>query len=95
MSMTALLQVLKVNESRSGTSKDSGRPWTMQDAECLLLNDDKSVKAVGVLMLPKELQGKVTPGVYTGSFSLVADMKTRRINAQLVGLVPVPFTSKG
>jgi hypothetical protein len=91
--MQAIIQVLKVNEKRTGT-KD-GRQWEMQDAECLLLNDDGSVNQVGVLQLPKELRGErapgvpmVQPGTYTGSFALRPDMASRRINAVLTGLQP-------
>lgn len=82
----ALLEVLKVNEERTGV-KD-GRPWAMQDAECLLLRDDGSVDQVGVLMLPKELRGKVAPGIYTGAFALRPNMASRRIEAVLVSLHP-------
>jgi len=87
--MHSILQVLKLNEPRSGV-KD-GRPWQMQDAECLILNDDGTVDQVGVLMIPKDLHGKVHPGIYLGSFKLRADTRKeggRRINAELVGLQP-------
>jgi hypothetical protein len=86
--MNALLQILKVNDARSGT-KD-GRAWHMQDAECVLLTDDGQLDKVGVLMIPKELIDKVKPGKYTGGFSLRPNLSTRRIEAVLVALVPVP-----
>lgn len=89
---STLLQIIKVNEARSG-NKD-GRAWQMQDAECILLNDDKSVAAVGVLMLPKDLHGQVKPGVYTASFTLAPNMASRRIEARIVNLVPVPPSGK-
>lgn len=84
--MQSILQILKVNEARSGT-KD-GRAWEMQDAECLLLKEDGSVDQVGVLMLPKELRNKVGPGTYLGSFALRPNMASRRIEAVLTGLQP-------
>ena len=86
--MQSLLQIIKVNEPRSGT-KD-GRAWQMQDAECILLNDDGTVGSVGVLRLPKSLQGKVQTGTFTGSFALQPELSTRRIMAVLVDLTPVP-----
>lgn len=86
--MKSLLQIVKVNELRSG-SKD-GRAWEMQDCEAILLNDDGTPAQVGVLQLPKDLRGKAQPGTYTGSFSLRANLSTRRIEAVLVGLTPVP-----
>lgn len=88
--MQALIQVLKVNEARTGVSKDSGKPWRMQDAECLLLNDDGSVNQVGVLMLPRDMTTPPAVGTYTGTFSLQSDLKTRKINAVLTGLTAVP-----
>lgn len=84
--MQSILQIIKVNEKRSG-AKD-GRPWEMQDAECILLNDDGSPSSVGVLMLPKVLRGDCKPGVYLGSFALQASLRDRRIEAVLVGLQP-------
>ena len=69
--MQTIIQILKVNEARSG-NKD-GRDWSMQDCECILLNDDGSVGEVGVCALPKDLIGKVAPGHYTASFTLAAN----------------------
>ncbi|PYE79684.1 hypothetical protein [Xylophilus ampelinus] len=84
---TALIQIIKVNDARSG-SKD-GRAWEMQDAECLLLAEDGSPQQVGVLMLPKDLRNKTAPGTYTGSFALSAGLRDRRIEAILTGLTPL------
>lgn len=84
--MHAIIQIIKVNDVKNGT-KD-GRAWEIQDAECILLTDDMKPDQVGVLTLPKDLRGKVAPGVYTGSFTLKSDLRTRRIEAVLVGLVP-------
>ena len=86
--MQSILQILKVNELRTGNNKTTGKPYEMQDAECLILNDDGSVDQVGVLQVPKDLRGKVTPGTYLGSFALRPDMASRRINAVLTGLQP-------
>lgn len=91
MSFTALIQIIKVNEPRSGTKND--RAWKMQDAECLLLDEDGQPTQVGVLMLPKHLQEVTRPGTYTGSFALSAGLRDRRIEAILTGLVPVDVKS--
>lgn len=84
--MQSILQILKVNEARTGV-KD-GRTWEMQDAECLLLNDSGEVDQVGVLQLPKDLRGKVVPGVFLGQFALRPNMASRKIEAVLTGLQP-------
>lgn len=86
--MQAVIQIIKVNDLKTGNKE--GRAWEMQDAECILLADDGSPSQVGVLPLPKDLRGKVTPGVYTGSFALAADLRTRRIEARLTGLTAMP-----
>lgn len=84
--MQSILQIIKVNEPKTGV-KD-GRPWEIQDCECILLKEDGSPDQVGVLSLPKDLRGKTVAGVYLGSFVLRADLRSRRIEAQLVGLQP-------
>lgn len=87
--MHSILQILKLNEPRSGVKND--RKWEMQDAECLLFNDDGSVAEVGVLVIPKDLMGKVSLGFFIGRFALRADKSRegqRRINAVLTGLEP-------
>lgn len=85
---SALIQIIKVNDPRSGTKE--GRAWSMQDAECLLLDQDGKPSMVGVLSLPKDLMGDKAPqpGVYTGSFALKSGLRDRRIEAVLTSLVP-------
>jgi hypothetical protein len=85
---SALINIIKVNDARNGVKE--GRPWSMQDAECLLLNDDGTPATVGVLQLPKELMGDKAPrpGIYTGSFALRSGLRDRRIEAVLTALVP-------
>jgi len=82
------IKVIKVNEVRKGTSKKTGKPYEMQDAECLLLAEDGTPSTVGVLMIPKDLLGKVTPGDYAAAFTLGTDME-RRIIAKVTQLTPV------
>lgn len=94
--MNSFLQILKLNEARSGVKND--RKWEMQDAECIIFDEAGQVDQVGVLMIPKDLMGKVQPGTYSGSFALRANTSRegqRRIEAVLTGLVPVQRTAKG
>ncbi|MDO9094596.1 MAG: hypothetical protein Q7U99_18400 [Rubrivivax sp.] len=93
MAFTSILQIIKLNEPRKGTSKRTGNPYEMQDAECIILNEDGTPAQVGVLMIPKELMGKIGVGTFVGSFALRADTRQdggRKINAELVGLQSVP-----
>jgi len=90
--MQALIQIIKVNDARSGVSKVSGKPYTMQDAECLLLDDEGAPAHVGVLTLPRTMTGEAAPkpGNYTGTFALQSSLRDRRIEAVLTGLTPAP-----
>ena len=94
--MNSILQILKLNDPRSGVKND--RKWEMQDAECIILDEVGNPTQVGVLMIPKELMGKVSPGVFMGSFALKASGARdggRRIEAVLTGLQEVERTAKG
>jgi hypothetical protein len=82
------IKVIKVNELRKGISKKTGNPYEMQDAECLLLDEAGNASNVGVLMIPKDLMGKVSPGDYACSFTLGTDME-RRVIARVTELRPV------
>ncbi len=96
MALTSIIQILKVNEKRSGNK--NGRDWAMQDCECALLADTGELEQVGVLQLPKDMMGDAAPkpGIYLGSFALRAGMQDRKIAAVLTGLQPyaVPKASK-
>jgi hypothetical protein len=62
----------------------------MQDAECLLLNDDGTVAHVGVLQVPRTLRDKVSVGTFACTFALGVNFASRRVEAQLTGIVPLP-----
>jgi hypothetical protein len=89
--MQSLIQILKLNAVRSGISSKTNKPWEMQDAECVLINQDGTPASVGVLQLPKSLMGTAAPaaGIYTATFALVSGMTDRKINAVLTHLTPV------
>lgn len=94
--MNSFLQILKLNDVRSGVKNE--RPWQMQDAECVIFSETGEVDQVGVLMIPKELMGAVTPGTYSGRFAMRANTSRegqRRIEAVLTGLTPVKKTATG
>ena len=96
--MNVYLQILKLNDIREGVGKESGRPYRMQDAECIILGEAGDVDEVGVLMLSKDQVGNVQPGTYVGSFALRADKSRdgqRRIGAVLTGLRPVKKSGAG
>lgn len=90
--MQSILEILVIN-TKEGTSKKSGQAYRIPEAQCVLRNDDGSVAAVGVLVIPKQLEDVAKPGIFTGSFALEAATfgeNQGRIVAKLVGLTPVP-----
>lgn len=96
--MNVFLQILKVNDIREGVGKQSGQPYRMQDAECIILDASGQPDEVGVLMLGKDQVGVTQPGTYVGSFALRADKSRegqRRIQAVLTGLQPVKKSGSG
>lgn len=94
MQHTSVIQVLKLNDPLKGTSKKTGRDYDIQDAECILFDENGQVAQVGVLTIPNELRGKIEPGTFTGTFAMRADRQTRRIGSVLVGLTPIPPAGK-
>lgn len=90
MAMTSIIQILKVNEKRTGNK--NGRDWAMQDCECVLLSDEGAFEQVGVLQLPKEMMTPNEPkvGTYVCSFTLRAGMQDRKIGAVVTALTAYP-----
>lgn len=87
--MQSIVHILKLNDIRKGVSTKSGKPYELQDAECVLLADDGTVGSVGVLTLPRDLR-ELAPGLYTAHFAMRANPASRRIEAVVTGLTPVP-----
>jgi len=93
--MQSLLQIIVVNPVREITMRATGNKFTVQDAECMLLDDGGKPVKVGVLRIPEPLRKDVRPGVFIGTFGLDAGYKDRQIEAILTGLQEVELTPKG
>lgn len=95
--MHSLIQILKVNEPRSGISEKSKKQWTMQEAEVALVDENGEIQKVGGLMLPRDMVGDKAPakGLYIGSFALDVNYMTRRVEAILTELRPYTGGVKG
>lgn len=83
--MKSILEILAVNEPKTGVSKKSGQPYSITECECIVTASDGTRK-VGVLTLSKLLDGKVSPGKYEATFDLSVDYRDRKIGAQVVDL---------
>ena len=90
------MQVLVVGEKRSGIKE--GRPWQMQEAQTMLLDQDGTVLQVGVYSLKRDEIDKMTPGLYAPRYALGIGNgeKTKgQVIAQIVGWTPMAKTAKG
>ena len=88
----SVIEILLIT-NKSGKAKKSGNDYSINEAHCVLRNDDGTPGAVGVLVIPKALEDVAKQGMYTASFGLVAASfgeQQGRIVAQLTGLTPVP-----
>lgn len=92
---TSKIQILKVGQVQD--KQWEGRPYQVQEAECIMLNDDGSVEGVAVLRLDDKMRGDAAPkpGFYSAAFSLRANPKDRRLEARLSGLTPFEVKKSG
>ncbi|MGJ7527368.1 hypothetical protein [Variovorax sp. GB1P17] len=89
MNHTSLIQIIKVGPVQDKTFE--GRAYQVQEAECILLNEDGTPEAVGVLRLDDKMRGQNAPivGTYSAKFSLKPSPKDRKIGAVLTGLTAI------
>lgn len=90
--IASILEILLIT-NKSGKAKKSGNDYSINEAHCVLRNEDGTPGAVGVLVIPKQLEEVAKQGMFTASFGLVAAQygeNQGRIVAQLTGLTPVP-----
>ncbi len=86
--MQSILEILVIN-TKVRQVKKTGQDYSIPEAQCVLRNDDNTVAAVGVLVIPKHLEEVAKPGLYTGTFALEAAAygeNQGRIVAKLTGL---------
>lgn len=90
--MQSILEILTIHV-REGVAKRTGTAYRIPEAHCVLRNDDNTVAAVGVLIIPKDLEEQAKAGgTYTAGFTLEAGSfgeNQGRIVARLASLTPV------
>lgn len=86
------IQILKVGVLQD--KKWEGREYQVQEAECIILDENGEFECVGVMRLSEAFR-KDPPakGTYTAVTKLVASPKDRRIGTMIVGLTPVDTKS--
>ena len=93
--MQSLLQIIKVNDERTIPARGDRGAFQVQDAECILLDEDGSPQKVGVLRVPGPLKPMVKVGTFLGTFGLEPSYKDRTIQAVLTGLTEVRKSGNG
>lgn len=88
--MQSTIHVFKLDEPKKGISRKSGQPYEIHTAQTALIDAAGNVDTVGVLDIPPDLRGQVNPGRYTATFAMKTNFMNGRIEAALVGLLPVP-----
>ncbi len=90
--MHSVLEILLVTV-KEGKAKKTGNDYKIYEAHCVLLKDDGTPGAVGVLNIPKALETVAKPGKFTAAFGLEASTfgdNAGKIIAVLSGLTPLP-----
>ncbi len=87
--MQSTIHVFKLDEVKKGTSRKTGNPYEIHTAQTALIDAAGNVDTVGVLDIPPDLRGKVSPGRYTATFAMKTNFQNGRIEAALVGLLPL------
>lgn len=79
------VQILLVNAPKDLPTK-SGGTFQIQDAETVILDDAGQPVVVGPLSVPRDLVGKLVPGLYDATFKWERDYKTGRLVNNLLAL---------
>jgi len=88
--MQSTIHVFKLDEVKKGVSKKTGNPYEIHTAQTALIDAAGNVDTVGVLDIPPDLRGKINTGRYTATFAMKTNFQNGRIEAALVGLLPLP-----
>ena len=79
------VQILVVTAPRDLPTK-SGGTFQIQDVETVILDDSGNALVVGPLSVPRDLIGKLVPGVYDATFKWERDYKSGRLVNTLLSL---------
>lgn len=93
--MQSTIRVFKLDEVKKGTSKKTGNPYEIHTAQAALVDAAGNVDTVGVLDIPPDLRGKVTPGLFAGTFAMKTNFQNGRIEAVLTGLTAMEPAKPG
>lgn len=94
--MNTILEILIVTK-KEGISGKTKLPYSITEAHCVIRDASGAPGAVGVMVVPKDLEGTCVPGTYSATFRLAAGTygpDQGRIVAQIAGLSALSRPSK-
>ena len=86
--LPSFIQILVAQKPNEGMGKN-GKPYKVQNADCVMLDEDGVMLQVGVMRVPNDLIDKIKPGVYQPGFGIRVDFQSREIKPVLMSLTPV------
>lgn len=86
--LPSFIQILVAQKPSEGIGKN-GKPYKVQNADCVMLDEDGVMLQVGVMRVPNDLIDKIKPGVYQPGFGIRVDFQSREIKPVLMSLTLV------
>lgn len=90
--MSTIVEVLLLN-TKEGKGKVSGKDYKLTEAHCVIRKEDLSASGVGVMIIPKALDGTIKPGLYSCSFGLETPTygdEAGHVVPTIVAMTPLP-----
>jgi len=89
--MSTIIEVLLLS-TKEGKAK-SGKDYKLTEAHCVIRKEDMSAAGVGVMVIPKALDGTIKPGLYSCSFALETPTygdEAGHVVPAIVAMTPLP-----
>ena len=97
MKFSSTIQILMTEVSLTKKlNPETGKPYEIPYARCILLGDDFKAVTVGRLNIPRDMEGKVREGIFRAGFALVVpDYGNDKgdIVARLIELTEIPASA--
>jgi hypothetical protein len=90
--MANILHILLVSPAKTGTAKGSGKPYSIVETHCALLNEDGSTAGVGMFVLGRDIPQDTKAGYYMPVYGMRASTygdSKGVIVAEITGLTPL------
>lgn len=89
--MSTIVEVLLLN-TKEGKAK-SGKDYKLTEAHCVIRKENGEAAGVGVMVIPKALDGTIKPGMYSCAFALETPTygdEAGHVVPAIVAMTPLP-----